>query len=128
MGRYSMTWLHELAQRVAVDLNAQRESWTAREFPAEGPVFGTAGMARVAFVSKVGEAGPEVWFESDATLRLTFEGRGLEISCEWFGSESSDRVLADLLFALCAGTVTSGPRGRLIVPDRAGGGPHKLTL
>ena len=121
---YSLPWLAELMQRVVDDLAASGSRWHLRQVAADGPVFGTPGMPRVEMVSAMGELGPQIWFESDNTLRLEWRGS----NTEWFGSEETDPILADVLYALCAGEYELSPRGRLRVGGRSGRPARRVRL
>ena len=114
----------ELVNGVVRDLSALGQNWTAVEFPADGPAFGTDGMWSVALVDATGEDGPRVWLEDQRTLRLTWRTS----SNEWFGPPRTDVLLADLLFALCSGEFDDRGKGRLLVPRRDGGRPRRVVL
>jgi hypothetical protein len=111
-------------QVVAQDLAVAGFVWQVRPVAADGPVFGTPGMPRVELVSETGEVGAEVWLESDTTLRLGWRGG----ATEWFGSDKSDLILADVIYALCSGKYALCSRGILRVSGRAGRRAHRLHL
>lgn len=121
---YSLAWLTELMQQVVDDLAVAGSEWRLRQAAADGPVFGTPGMPRIEMISASGEPGPQVWFESEITLWLEWK----DSHTEWFGSQETDVVLADLLYALCSGEYELNPRGYLRIGGREGRRARRVRL
>ena len=122
--RYSLPWLTELMQQVVDDLAASGSQWHLRQVAAGAPVFGTLAMPRVEMISASGGLGPRVWFESEITLRLEWK----DSNTEWFGSQKTDFVLADVLYALCSGEYELNPRGYLRIGRREGRRARRIHL